>query len=208
MISELDTEDILRLVAKYYPVYQILWDGPTSPSNIKMILMEDYELAESTARSYINAIYDEKAGPIYVDEDGLVKLDQDQVIDIEKTLEMVFRWDEFDPRHDLLKEEHARYINLDLKCGDLSHELDYTIADKKKMQRELNEKIADLESQLKEKDAKISEKDKELSECQEELSACRERLGNTLRMKAWKFVLYRIGFKVFNGEKRLQEEGL
>lgn len=33
-------------------------------------------------------------------------------------------------------------------------------------------------------------------------------IGNILRMKAWKFILYRIVFRVFDGEKRLQEEGL
>ena len=31
MIYQMDTEDILRLVAKYYSVHQILWDGPIIP---------------------------------------------------------------------------------------------------------------------------------------------------------------------------------
>ena len=49
MIYQMDTEDILRLVAKYYSVHQILWDGPISTSNLKKRLMEEYHLPESTA---------------------------------------------------------------------------------------------------------------------------------------------------------------
>lgn len=144
MISDLETEDILKLVAKYYPVYQILWDGPIDLTGIKKRLMEDYEMAESTARSYVNAINDDKAGPLLVDEDGTVKMDQDQILEIEETMEMVFQWDRYDYRHDKLQEEHSRYVKLDLRCGDLSHELNQTIADKKRIEKELNGKIEDL----------------------------------------------------------------
>lgn len=201
MISDLETEESLRLLAKYYPVYQILWYGPIDLSGIKKQLMENYEMAESTARSYVNAIYDDKAGPLFLDEDGTVKMDRDQIIEIEEAMESLFRWDEYDYRHDQLKKEHEKCINLDLKCQDYSHIADQAIADKKKIERELNEKIAYLELQLKEKDAEIDGKEKELSECQ-------EALGETLRMRTWKFFLYRIAFRLFDGERRLQEEGL
>ena len=49
MIYQMDTEDILRLVAKYYSVHQILWDGPINTSDLKKRLMEEYHLPESTA---------------------------------------------------------------------------------------------------------------------------------------------------------------
>lgn len=65
MIYQMDTEDILRLVAKYYSVHQILEDGPISSRDLKKRLMEEYHLLKSTARSYINAIDDEE-GRIFI----------------------------------------------------------------------------------------------------------------------------------------------
>ena len=91
MIYQMDTEDILRLVAKYYSVHQILWDGPINTSDLKKRLMEEYHLPESTARSYINAIADEKAGLLHMDED-IVYTEEAEIEELEDRLETLFDW--------------------------------------------------------------------------------------------------------------------
>ena len=84
MIYQMDTEDILRLVAKYYSVHQILEDGPISSRDLKKRLMEEYHLPESTARSYINAI-DDEAGLLHMDGDT-VHTEEDEIWELEDRL--------------------------------------------------------------------------------------------------------------------------
>lgn len=109
MIYQMETEDILRLVAKYYSVHQILWDGPISTSNLKKRLMEEYHLPESTARSYINEIADEKAGLLHMVEDT-VYTEEDEIEELEFRLETLFDWDEFDSRHKVYDECLAKLV--------------------------------------------------------------------------------------------------
>ena len=99
------TEEILKLLlAKFSPVYQILWCEPIGLTDIKQPLMIDFDMAESTARSYINAIADYEAGSHVVDKDGAVSVDKEEVIAIEEKLQNNFDWKEFDPRHDAYAE--------------------------------------------------------------------------------------------------------
>lgn len=180
MIYELETQEMLRVLAKFYPVYQILWNGPTELTEIKRILMEYYEMAESTARTYINAICAEKAGPICLKKDGTVCVDKEQVIYLEEVLQNIFDWDMFDPRHDKYMECNAQRIQLDLKCQELDHMLNEEYMDKKKIKKSLETRITELEGALREKNI-------ELDNANKELDRVKEQVEDILRLSVWQF---------------------
>lgn len=192
-IYEMESEDMLRLLAKFYPVYQILWYGPVTLTQVKQSLMEDYGFAESTARSYINTIGEQLAPPLYVDE-GIVYLDEYQVQEIEDRLERAFGWDKFDTRHDEYESMREKKFKLDSICEALTQERDLAYAEHKKDNLKNKEKIESLEA--------------ELNEARAELLPLKQRLCEINHWKLKDFMLYRIKIRLFGYEETEQKEGL
>ena len=207
MIYQMDTEEILRLVAKYYVVYEILRDAPIGMSELKKRLMEEDGLAESTARSYINAIIDDQAGALHLAEDDTVYVDQDEVIEFEERLEGLFNWDRFDYRHKLYLEALTELQLAELEIGDLKKDLARENTNSKRAQKKYEDEINDLQVRLCDLQIEHEGTKKELLDAENNLISTKEKLGLVLEeWNIWKFMTHRIGLHFCNWLKKLAKE--
>lgn len=203
MIYQMDTEDILRLVAKYYSVHQILWDGPISTSNLKKRLMEEYHLPESTARSYINEIADEKAGLLHMVEDT-VYTEEDEIEELEFRLETLFDWDEFDSRHKAYDECLAKLAQAEIEIEGLKDDLGKANVNLKRTKKKHDTEISDLEVHLCLAQSNYEEMKGKIQKTQKELISAKADLSMVLEdWSIWKFVAHRIDFHFCNLLKKL-----
>ena len=207
MIYQMDTEDILRLVAKYYVVYQILRDDPIEIGELKKRLMEEYGLAESTARSYINAIIDDQAGVLHLAEDDIVYVDQDEVIEFEERLECLFNWDRFDYRHKLYDDALSKLKQAELEIEALKDNLTKANINLKRTRKKYAKGISDLEVRLCDLRREYEEKKIELINTEEKLIRVKAELNMVLEdWSIWRFMGHRINFLFYNLLKKLTKE--
>lgn len=206
MIYQMDTEDILRLVAKYYSVHQILWDGPINTSDLKKRLMEEYHLPESTARSYINAIADEKAGLLHMVEDT-VYTEEDEIEEFEFRLETLFDWDEFDSRRKEYDECLAKLAQAELEIEGLKDDLAKANVNLKRVKKKYENEISDLEVHLCLVQGNHEETKKNLQKTEKDLISAKADLSMVIEeWNIWKFMAHRIDFHVWNLLKKLAKE--
>lgn len=206
MVYQMDTEDILRLVAKYYSVHQILWDGPIGTSDLKKRLMEEYHLPESTARSYINAIADEKAGLLHMDED-IVYTEEAEIEDLEDRLETLFDWDEFDSRHKEYDECLAKLAQAELEIEDLKEDLTKANINLMRAKKKYENEISDLEVCLCLAQGNHEETNRELRKTEQNLMSAKAELSMVLEdWNIWRFMGHRIDFHFCNWLKKLAKE--
>ena len=208
MIYQMDPEEILRLVAKYYVVYEILRDAPIGMSELKKRLMEEYGLAESTARSYINAIIDDQAGALHLAEDDTVYVDQDEVIEFEERLEGLFNWDRFDYRHKLYLEALTELKLAQLENGDIKKDLTKVKVNLKCAKEKYKNEIDDMQARICDLLVELDGTKKELLDAQNNLIRVKDKLSMVLEdWSIWKFVAHRIDFHFCNLLKKLTKEG-
>lgn len=206
MIYQMDTEDILRLVAKYYSVHQILWDGPINTSDLKKRLMEEYHLPESTARSCINAIADEKAGLLHMVEDT-VYTEEDEIEELEFRLETLFDWDEFDSRHKAYDECMAKLAQADLEIENLKEDLTKANINLKRAKKKYENEISDLEVHLCLTQGNCEKIRRKLQKTEQDLLSAKADLCMVLdHWNIWKFMAHRIDFHVCNLLGKLAKE--
>lgn len=207
MIYQKDTEEILRLVAKYYVVYEILRDAPIGMGELKKRLMEEYGLAESTARSYINAIIDDQAGALHLAEDDTVYVDQDEVIEFEERLEGLFNWDRFDYRHKLYLEALTELQLAELEIGDLKKDLTKVNANLKRSKEKNKKEIDDMQARICDLLVELDGTKKELLDAQNNLIRVKDKLSMVLEeWNTWRFMWHRIDFHVWNLFKKITKE--
>lgn len=207
MIYQMDTEEISRLVDKYYVVYEILREAPIGMSELKKRLMEEYGLAESTARSYINAIIDDQAGALHLVEDDTVYVDQDEVIEFEERLEGLFNWDRFDYRHKLYLETLTELQLAELEIGDLKKDLARENTNSKRAKKKYEDEINDLQVRLCDLQIEHEGTKKELLDAENNLISTKEKLGLVLdEWSIWKFMAHRIDFHFCNLLRKLTKE--
>lgn len=208
MIYQMDPEEILRLVAKYYVVYEILRDAPIGMSELKKRLMEEYGLAESTARSYINAIIDDQAGALHLAGDDTVYVDQDEVIEFEERLEGLFNWDRFDYRHKLYLEALTELKLAQLENGDIKKDLTKVKVNLKCAKEKYKNEIDDMQARICDLLVELDGTKKELLDAQNNLIRVKDKLSMVLEdWSIWKFVAHRIDFHFCNLLKKLTKEG-
>ena len=206
MIYQMDTEDILRLVAKYYSVHQILWDGPINTSDLKKRLMEEYHLPESTARSYINAIADEKAGLLHMDED-IVYTEEAEIEELEDRLETLFDWNEFDSRRKKHDECLANLKLAELEIENLKDDLTKADINLKRAKKKYENEISDLEVCLGRLRSEHEDTKIELLNTEENLIRVKAELNMVLEdWNIWRFMGHRIDFYFCNWLKKLAKE--
>ena len=206
MMYQMDTEDILRLVAKYYSVHQILWDGPINTSDLKKRLMEEYHLPESTARSYINAIADEKAGLLHMDED-IVYTEEAEIEELEDRLETLFDWNEFDSRRKKHDECLANLKLAELEIENLKDDLTKADINLKRAKKKYENEISDLEVCLGRLRSEHEDTKIELLNTEENLIRVKAELNMVLEdWNIWRFMGHRIDFYFCNWLKKLAKE--
>lgn len=206
MIYQMDTEDILRLVAKYYSVHQILWDGPINTSDLKKRLMEEYHLPESTARSYINAIADEKAGLLHMVEDT-VYTEEDEIEELEFRLETLFDWDEFDSRHKAYDECLAKLAQAELEIENLKEDLAKANITLKRAKKRHENEISDLEVHLCLTQGNYEKTQRKLHKTEQDLLSVKTDLAMVLdHWNIWRFMAHRIDFHFCNLLRKLAKE--
>lgn len=206
MIHQMDTEDILRLVAKYYSVHQILWDGPINTSDLKKRLMEEYHLPESTARSYINAIADEKAGLLHMVEDT-VYTEEGEIEELEFRLETLFDWDEFDSRRKQYDECLAKLTQAELEIENLKEDLAKANINLKQAKKKYENEISDLEVHLCLTQGNCEKIQRKLQKTEQDLLSAKADLDMVLEhWNIWRFMTHRIDFHFCNFLKKLAKE--
>lgn len=204
MIYQMHTEEILRLVAKYYVVYEILWDGPIEIGELKKRLMAEYGLAESTARSYVNAIIDDQAGVLHLAVDDTVYADQDEVIEFEERLEGLFNWDRFDYRYKLYIDALSKLKEAEIEIKGLKKDL----ANSKRSKEKYKNVIDDMQVRICDLLVELDGTKKELLDAQNNLIRVKDKLSMVLEeWNTWRFLWHRIDFHVWNLLKKLAKEG-
>lgn len=203
MIYQMHTEEILRLVAKYYVVYEILWDGPIEIGELKKRLMEEYGLAESTARSYVNAIIDDQAGVLHLAVDDTVYVDQDEVIEFEERLEGLFNWDRFDYRYKLYTDALSKQKKAEIEIKGLKKDL----ANSKRAKEKNKNEIDDMQARICDLLVELNGTKEELLDAQSNLISTKEKLGMVLEeWNIWRFMAHRIDFHFCNLLRKLAKE--
>ena len=206
MIYQMDTEDILRLVAKYYSVHQILWDGPINTSDLKKRLMEEYHLPESTARSYINAIADEKAGLLHMDEDTAYA-DKDEIEELEDRLEFLFEWYKFDSRRKQYDECIEKLAQAEREIENLKEDQTKANINLKRAKKRHENEISDLEVHLCLTQGNCEKTQRKLHKTEQDLLSVKTDLAMVLdHWNIWRFMAHRIDFHFCNLLRKLAKE--
>lgn len=206
MIYQMDTEDILRLVAKYYSVHQILEDGPIRSRDLKKRLMEEYHLSESTARSYINAIDEEEAGLLHMDGDT-VHTEEDEIREFEDRLAMVFDWESFDLRGKEYDECLAKLAQAELEIEGLKDDLVKANVNFKRVKKKYENEISDLEVHLCLVQGNHEATKRKMQKIEQNLMSAKADLSMVLEdWNIWRFLWHRIDFHFCNLLKKLAKE--
>lgn len=206
MIYQMDTEDILRLVVKYYSVHQILEDGPIGSRDLKKRLMDEYHLPESTARSYINAIDDEEAGLLHMDGDT-VHTEEDEIRELEDRIAMLFDWESFDLRGKEYDECLAKIAQAELEIESLKDDLAKTNVNFKRVKKKYENEISDLEVNLCLVQGNHEATKRKMQKIEQNLMSAKADLSMVLEdWNIWRFLWHRIDFRFCNLLKKLAKE--
>lgn len=84
-----DTVSILKHLATYYPIYEVIRCGVNDIDKIKQYLMFECNKPESTARMQIASL---KYSPLLNINGNTVTFDKEVALELEYELEFIFEW--------------------------------------------------------------------------------------------------------------------